>query len=255
MTLLKPNEPRSVEVAHRAARSVFVLTCDHASHRIPAALGSLGVPAAERLRHIAWDIGALAVAQGLAAVLDGVLISSGYSRLVMDVNRSPSRHDAIPTLSEATAIPGNVGLSAADRAMRQREIFEPYHAAIDQLLTARLVAGQATMYVAIHSFTPVYQGTVRPWHVALLSNRDRRVAEVLLAALACDPTLCVGDNIPYRVTDEGDYGIPVHAEGRGLPHVLIEIRQDEITTHAGQQQWISRLAPLLLSAQKVLGLA
>lgn len=253
MTLLQPHEPPCVEVAQPTARSAFVFTCDHASHRIPVALGALGLPAAERWRHIAWDIGALAVAQGLATALDAVLVSSGYSRLVMDVNRAPSRPDAIPTLSEATVIPGNVGLSEAAVVARRREIFEPYHAAIEQLLDRRLAAQRATIYVAIHSFTPVYKGAARPWQVALLSNRDRRVAELLLGALAGDPALCVGDNIPYRITDEGDYGIPVHGERRGLPHVLIEIRQDEITTGAGQQRWISRLAPLLLAAQRALG--
>ncbi|HMM75592.1 MAG TPA: N-formylglutamate amidohydrolase [Gammaproteobacteria bacterium] len=246
--LLGPQEPPAVSVARAASDSPFLLTCDHASNRLPAALGDLGVPAAERDRHIAWDIGALGVAGGLSAALDATLVASGYSRLVIDLNRPPHRHDLFPEKSENTPVPGNVALSAAEKQRRRAALFEPYHETIARLLDARAARGLGTLLVAIHSFTPVYAGVARPWEIALLSNRDRRVAECLLRALHRDHVLNVGDNIPYRLTDDGDYGVPVHGERRGLPHVLIELRQDTVAAVSGQRAWVARLAPLLREA-------
>ncbi len=155
--------------------------------------------------------------------------------------------------SEATDVPGNAGLSAAARAARERLVWSPYHAAIISLLDARAAAGRRTVYVSIHSFTPVFLGQTRAQHVAVLSRRDRRLADSLLIDRACDPALCVGDNIPYRMTDEGDYGVPVHAEGRGLPCTLLEIRQDQIALPEQPDAWADRLAPLLAAAARRLG--
>ena len=248
MSLLRAHEPPAVDIERPAAASPFFLTCDHASNRIPEALGDLGVSVDDRARHIAWDIGALAVARGLSAVLDATLVASGYSRLAMDMNRPLHRADSIPLHSEATAVPGNEGLTDDARAARRHTLFEPYHDTIARLLDERLARGQPTMLVALHSFTPVYLGVARPWEVALLSNRDRRVADFLIEALHHEHGLEVGDNIPYRLTDDGDYGVPVHGERRGLPHVLIELRQEGIASAAGQAAWVRRLAPLLRAA-------
>jgi len=225
--------------------SPFFFTCDHASPRVPASLGDLGVPAAEWERHIAWDIGALGVAERLATRFQATLVATGYSRLVIDCNRQLWRHDCIPELSELTPVPGNCNLGEAERALRAEALHRPYHDTITRLLDARAAAGFPTIYLAIHSFTPVFKGEQRPWQIAMLSNRDRRVAEILLRELGRDAGLVVGDNIPYRLTDETDYGVPVHAERRGLPHVLIELRQDEIADERGQQAWVDRLVPLL----------
>lgn len=245
MTLLAPHEPPAVSVLHADSVSPFFFTCDHASRRVPASLGDLGVPAAEWERHIAWDIGALGVAERLATHFQATLVATGYSRLVIDCNRQLWRHDCIPELSELTPVPGNCNLGEVERARRIEALHRPYHEAITRLLDARAAAAIPTVYLAIHSFTPRYKGEQRPWQVALLSNRDRRVAEILLRELGRDSSLVVGDNIPYRLTDETDYGVPVHAERRGLPHVLIELRQDEIADAQGQRRWAERLVPLL----------
>ncbi len=243
--MLASHEPPAVTVRFPDSQSPLFFTCDHASKRIPEVLGDLGLAPAERARHIAWDIGALGVAERLAAHFEATLVASGYSRLVIDCNRQLWRDDAIPLQSELTEVPGNRHLSDAAQEARRACFHRPYHAQIQALIEAREQAGRATVYVSVHSFTPVFKGAARPWQVALLSNRDRRVANILLRELARDPALCVGDNIPYRLTDESDYGVPVHAERRGLPHVLIELRQDEIADERGQHAWAARLAPLL----------
>lgn len=249
--LLAPDEPSPVTTSRLNSRSTLFLVADHAGRRVPGRLGDLGLPAAEFDRHIAWDIGIAAVARRVAAALDAPLIEQAYSRLVIDCNRPPRVPNSIPSISEATAIPGNQALTDAERSARRREIFEPYHAAIAAALDAR--AGRPTVLFAMHSFTPAYLGESRPWHIGTLYGRDGRLAAALRRLLVAEDGLVVGDNKPYSVSDETDHTIPVHGEQRGLPHVGIEIRQDLIADETGQAGWAARLIRLLpLAAADVL---
>jgi predicted N-formylglutamate amidohydrolase len=230
-------------IEHNATgRSPFLFTCDHYGRLIPRALGDLGVPARELTRHIAWDIGIAGVAEALSKHLDAHLIAQRYSRLVIDCNRPPGAPSSIPRLSEATAIPGNEGLASAAIEARQRQIFDPYHRRITEVIDRRARDSLPTVLVSLHSFTPVYAGIARPWHIGTLYHRDTRLPPLLLRALRGEPDLVVGDNEPYAVSDDTDYTIPVHGEARGLMNSGIEIRQDLIEDQAGQQQWADRLA-------------
>jgi predicted N-formylglutamate amidohydrolase len=243
--LLAEDEPAPVVIDHPDGASDFFLVCDHAGRRMPRRLGQLGVSDAEMARHIAYDIGAADVAVQLADALDATLIRQIYSRLVIDCNRDPSVPSSIPEISETTPIPGNVGLGEAERERRRAELFVPYHAAITAALDARGACGRPTAFVAVHSFTPVYKGEARPWHVGVLYNRDARLSLLLKRRLLEAGDLVVGDNEPYFVNDLTDYSIPVHAERRGLPYLELEIRQDLIATAAGQAEWAARLVRLL----------
>jgi predicted N-formylglutamate amidohydrolase len=223
-------------------RSPFLLTADHYGRLIPPALGDLGLPEDELTRHIAWDIGIAGVAERLATLLDAHLIAQRYSRLVIDCNRPPGTASSIPVLSEATTIPGNEGLSRDAVEARRREIFDPYHHGIEAVISRRLQAQRPTVLVSLHSFTPIYAGIPRPWHIGALYHRDRMLPPLLIKALRAEPDLVVGDNEPYAASDLTDYTIPVHGEARGLMNTGIEIRQDLIEDQAGQQQWAERLA-------------
>jgi predicted N-formylglutamate amidohydrolase len=246
--LLAPDEPPVVTVERPAGGSDFLLVVDHASHRIPRRLGTLGLTAADLERHIAWDIGAAAVARDLSARFDATVVLQGYSRLAIDCNRDPVVATSIPEISEHTPIPGNQGLGRADRVARAQALFWPYHDRIAGILGARLAEGRPVVLVAVHSFTPVFKYAERPWHVGVLYNRDARLARPLMALLQADGELCVGDNEPYAVSDATDYTIPVHGERRGVPHVELEIRQDLVAEPHGQQAWAARLADLLPQA-------
>jgi predicted N-formylglutamate amidohydrolase len=246
--LLEPDEPNPVTLENESGESVFFLTCEHAGRAFPRRLGRLGLPEAETLRHIAWDIGIGAVGRELSLLLNAAVILQTYSRLVIDCNRDPKVPSSIPEISEATEIPGNRSLDEAERAARVDAIFRPYHDAIAAALDRRAAADRASVLVALHSFTPVFKGVSRPWHVAVLFNRDPRLAHALAELLRADGSLMVGENEPYRVSDLTDYTVPVHGERRGLPHVEIEIRQDLITKPAGQREWAERLARLLPAA-------
>ncbi len=247
-SLLSPDEPAAVEVVRKHGRSPFFLTCDHAGARVPRRLLSLGVSAEDLRRHIAWDIGAAAVAVKLSARLDACLILQTYSRLVIDCNRPPGSAQSILRLSDATRIPGNESVSQADALARELAVFRPYHARIRTELEQRQAQHRQTILIAMHSFVASFSGHQRPWHAGLLFNRDRRLADILLPSLREDPGLVIGLNEPYAVGDDTDYTIPEYGERRGLLHVGIELRQDLIATEAGQDEWAERLTHALARA-------
>ncbi len=244
--------PAAIEYGHCGA-SPFFLTCDHAGRRIPRALGDLGLPESELARHIGWDIGAAGVMREISARLDAFAIGQPYSRLVIDCNRPLDSPTLIPERSERTDIPGNRGLTSVQRAQRVRDVFEPYHAQIAVELDARRLSGQPTIFVTMHSFTPVYMDVARPWHIGMLYNRDTRLAHALLEIIRAEGEWTAGDNEPYSVSDTSDYAIPVYGEQRGLAHVEIEVRQDLIADAQGQAQWGERLARWLTLAAKRIG--
>jgi predicted N-formylglutamate amidohydrolase len=233
-------------------RSPFLLTSDHYGRLLPKKLGDLGVSESELARHIGWDIGIAGVAERLSDHLDAHLIAQRYSRLVIDCNRPIGAASSIPAFSEATAIPGNAGLSREDREARQHEIFDPYHVRIDQVINARAREKRPTVLVSLHSFTPVYAGVARPWHIAALYQRDRTLPPLLLQAFRAEGDLVVGDNEPYAVNDATDYTIPVHGEARGLVSTGIEIRQDLIADQGGQQRFAEMLARIFRKIEATL---
>lgn len=230
-------------------RSLYLLTCDHYGRLIPPSLRGLGIDEAQAKRHIAWDIGIAGVAERMSKALDAHLIAQRYSRLVIDCNRPFTAASSIPVLSEATAIPGNERLSDDEVKLRRELIFAPYHKRIARTLDARHAGGRPTVLLALHSFTPVYAGVARPWHIGTLYHRDDRLPKLLLAALRAEGDLVVGDNEPYAVSEESDYCIPVHAEPRGLVHTGIEIRQDLIGDAAGEAEWADRLSRIFSALQ------
>jgi predicted N-formylglutamate amidohydrolase len=230
--------------------SPFVLVCDHASNRIPEDYGDLGLSMVDRLRHIAWDPGALAVSLALTDLLDAPLVHSTVSRLVIDCNRTFTAPDLISLSSEDTVIPGNRDLGDNDRARRIADFHEPFHAAIDALLSRRAQEGRETILVAMHSFTPVYRGVSRPWPIGLIHGVDTGYTRALFDALkAEEPDLDVGWNEPYAALNGVTYTLEHHGDGRGLTSTMIEIRHDEILEPKGVARWASLLARCLEGAR------
>jgi predicted N-formylglutamate amidohydrolase len=256
--LLTAGDVAPVYEYNAKGRSPFLLTCDHYGRRIPRLLGDLGLPESELTRHIAWDVGIAGLAEALSRQLDAHLIAQRYSRLVIDCNRPPHVASSIPLISEATTIPGNQGLAREQAEVRRQAIFDPYHRKIDEIIDQRLHAGTPTVLISLHSFTPVYAGVARPWHIGTLYHRDTALPPLILKLLRAEADLVVGDNEPYAVSDETDYTIPVHGDMRGLMNTGIEIRQDLIADQAGEKSWADRLARIfgeletMLRAEKLL---
>lgn len=233
------------------AAAPALLVCDHASALIPPELGDLGLTAENLRAHVAWDIGAARVTRLLAAHLQCPAVLAGVSRLVVDCNRPPEDASWAPALTCQVAVPGNVDLSPAERAHRAQAWYHPYHRQIALRLDLARSAGAVPALVSIHSFTPCMVGTARPWHVGVLWNQDGRLAVPLIAALSAVPGLCVGDNQPYSGR-ELNHTQDIHAGAAGLPHVSVEIRQDQLGDEAGCARWADvlaqALAPLLPAA-------
>lgn len=245
LSLLANNDVQPVLEENASSRAPFLFVCDHYGRAIPQRLGDLGLPASELERHIAWDIGIAGVATRLAKEFGAHLIAQRYSRLVIDCNRPFTSPGSIPLISEATAIPGNRDLRPDQIAARRAAIFAPYHARIGRALDARIAQNLPTILVSLHSFTPIYAGVTRPWHIGTLYQQTTPLPALLRDALRTESGLVVGDNEPYAVSAATDYTIPVHGERRGLIHSGIEIRQDLIADEAGQLQWADRLARVL----------
>lgn len=239
----------AVAIENAAGNGAFVFVCDHASNHFPPPYDQcLGVSEAEKSAHISWDPGALGVAKGLSDRLDSPLVHTKISRLIIDCNRDEDREDLIPSLSESTEISGNRNLPEAEKSFRLDLVHRPFHKAIDEVIEARRARGLATAVVSVHSFTPVYKGKSRPWEIGLISDTDRSLAEPVLAGLATRGGLTVGDNEPYAPSDGVYYTIHRHGEDRQLPCLMIEIRNDEITTPDQETRWADLLAPLLSKA-------
>lgn len=249
-TLLGQADPAPVGVRNPGKDSPFFLICDHAGNAVPAVLGNLGLERRDLDRHIGIDIGILGVSEQLSDLLGAPLVFQRYSRLVVECNRRPTSPDFVAAISDGTPVPGNVGISADDRARRASEISEPYHREIVSRLDDRQAAGRPTILVSMHSFTPslLARPAPRPWHVGLCYDADRRFSMPVLEALGMESGLEIGRNEPYGVNMAADYSIPVHGEERGLPYVEFEIRQDLIAAVDGQAQWAQRIARVLNAA-------
>jgi predicted N-formylglutamate amidohydrolase len=235
-----------IEELNPDGASRILLLCDHATAIVPPEVsgGDLGIPDEDMGRHIAYDIGARGVTVALAELLDAPAVLTRFSRLVIDPNRGEDDPTLVMRLYDGTIVPANRAVDAGEVRRRLAAYHRPYHRAITARIAALEAADRAPALVAIHSFTPRLRGRdPRPWDVGVLWHRDGRIALPLMARLR-DAGLCVGDNEPYSGELEGDT-MSQHGTGRGLPHVLIEIRQDLIGTEAEQLAWAERLAPIL----------
>lgn len=238
---------RPFERINPRGRFPALLVCDHAVNTVPEELCDLGLDASELDRHIAWDPGARAVTLELAARLDAPALLAGYSRLVIDPNRSPDSGTAILDTSDGTIIPGNIGLDADARAARITRCFRPYHDAIDAALDQ--MGERCRALLCIHSFTPALRasgGAARPWHASILwGGAQEQFADRVRAGLRRVTGLNIGDNEPYAQTPEFGYTAEAHGEVRGLPNLLIEIRQDLLADAPAARDWAGHLAEVL----------
>lgn len=243
--------PAAVEVLNESGRSPFVLICEHASNYIPAEYHKLGLDDRELVRHIAWDIGAADVARALAKRLDASAFLGGYSRLLIDLNRPLHVADSIPLRSEATDVPGNLSLDAAEQERRRQLIFHPFQDRLRAHLEKRTADGRRNILIAVHSFTPVYLGQQRSWHAGVLFDKSDQLGQALIAQLSTDRLLHVGANVPYGVSADADYALVVHGDQLGNPAALLEIRNDLIADPDGVEVWTGKLESALRAVESL----
>lgn len=244
-SLLAEDERPAAHVLNPGGGGGVVLVCEHASRFIPAALNGLGLDAEARESHAAWDIGALDLARALSRELDAPLVASRISRLVYDCNRPPDAPDAMPARSERFAVPGNMGLTPADRVARVREVYEPFSALLSETLDR---CATAPVLVTVHSFTPVYLGRRREVQIGILHDSDSRLADAMLAGAARHTRLRVGRNAPYGPEDGVTWTLRRHGLERGLLNVMIELRNDLLGSAAACGEMATMLGRWLREA-------
>ncbi|WP_246542208.1 N-formylglutamate amidohydrolase [Roseibium polysiphoniae] len=237
-----------VTIVNEEGSGPFVLVCDHASNFMPESYGHLGLSSEDLQAHISWDPGALGVSLQLSQLMDAPLIYSNVSRLIIDCNRETVAPDLIPCRSELTDIPGNADLDADERKRRIALAHTPFHDAIDRLIDIRQSKGVSSALVSVHSYTPIYKGETRPWEIGLIYGDDASLAKPALQLLKDRTSYTVGDNEPYSPADGVYYTLHRHGEARGLVPLMIEIRNDEITTQDAEAAWATTLAPILTDA-------
>lgn len=243
--ILTKNEGDPVAVVNADGKGDILIVCEHASSTIPERFGDLGLPPEALNSHIAWDPGALAVAKAVSRNLDATLIYQRFSRLVYDCNRPPEAPGAMPELSEVYAIPGNAGLSKADRDARTEALYIPFHARISQIIEERKARGQPTVLVTMHSFTPIYNGHPRAVEIGILHDNDTRLADRMLAAGSDAATYEIRRNEPYGPADGVTHTLKLHGLENGLLNVMIEVRNDLISEEISQRVVADFLTGLL----------
>ena len=231
-------------IENAAAVGRIVLVCEHASPVIPAEWGDLGLTADQRRAHIAWDPGALAVARGLMRCLDAVLVHAPVSRLVYDCNRAPDRPGAMPVRSEVHDIPGNLGLTSAQRLRRVEAVYLPWIAGLHGVIAGRIALGLRPVVVTVHSFTPVYFGVKRTVEFGVIHDADTAFSRAIHAA-ARGMGLVFELNAPYSAADDVTHTLRMQATPYGLPNAMLEIRNDLIGTEGDCAAMAETLAPVI----------
>jgi predicted N-formylglutamate amidohydrolase len=241
---VQPSDCPPIEYCEGAQDQPLIILCDHARNSIPPHLNNLGLTEEVLSRHIAYDPGALAISQALSRAFQADLVATTYSRLVIDPNRDPHDPTSVMQISDGDVIPGNAHLSPQEHQARVAHYYRPYHEMITQVIDAKMNRGLVPVLISVHSFTPVWRGRPRPWHLGLLWDEDDRLVMKLLERLNRHSDVIVGDNEPYTGRLKGDT-MNRHGTRRGLPHVLIEVRNDLIATAKGVDRWSGLLIDVL----------
>jgi len=221
--------------------SGLLIIVDHASNHVPDDI-ALGIAPALLGQHMAIDIGTEPLCIQLAERLSASALLATVSRLVIDLNREEDAPGLIPHASDGHPIPGNADLPDVDCAARVERFWRPYHAAIDRAVAET----RPRMLVSLHSFTPRLTSDPdqqRPWQIGVLYNQDERAARAAIPLLEAAGVV-TGDNFPYsgKVLNAT---MNRHGEGRGLPYLGLEVRQDLIGDAAGVDRWAAILAPVI----------
>lgn len=208
-----------------------VVSVEHASNRVPAALDQLGLPQKWFDSHHGWDPGAATIGRMLARAFDAPLHLGRWSRLVADLNRSFFHQRVIPPCFShgGRRIPGNFELSAKDREERLRRYWWPWRRAVEHDLDAAIASHGLAVHISVHSFVERLGGEERRNHVGLLYGPDhpgeRALADRLHARLAA-ADLRIRRNYPYSGVDDG-FCMRMRVEREATTYIGMELELNQ----------------------------
>ncbi len=230
----------------------YLVICDHSSNAIPLSYKNLGVSNKDLESHIAYDLGASDLASNLSKSLNCSLIMANFSRLLIDPNRGIDDPTLIPKISEGKIIKGNLKISASlkdiERNKRINLFYLPYHEKINEFINDSIRRNRVPKIISIHSFTPVWKGKKRKIEVGILWDKDNRLSNIFINSLK---NVKIGNNLPYSGRLKNDT-LYKHASSRGIPHVLIEIRQDLLIKNKDILHWAQKIHNVLKENEKTI---
>ena len=229
-------------------RDALIITCEHGGNEVPPAYVSLFADHQALLpTHRGWDVGALSVAQQLAAALDAPLFAATTTRLLIDLNRSIGHRQLH---SEATR-----GLPLATRRHIAAQYYRPHRDAVESEVARLIAAGKRVVHIASHSFTPELGGVVRQADVAWLYD-PRRAGECALAAhwLAAlkrrRPELKLRRNYPYEGKGDGLTAL-LRKRYSDTAYVGLELEVNQRFVTDGGSAWTALRADIVQSLCKL----
>jgi predicted N-formylglutamate amidohydrolase len=217
----------------------LLLICEHAGNEVPAPWRDLGLAAPFLDTHFASDIGAGALTRLMAARLGAPFVLANYSRLFLDINRHPSDWDCLRPDMGGIPVPGNRGITAADKTLREAIARAPFDEAVSGLLAVRPAV------VSVHSFTPVMAGKERATEIGVLWRKECRMGEPALETLRRHGGFVIGSNDPYDWHRSEGHSLARHGLDHGLACLYLEIRNDLLTSDEGRKKVADALAPAL----------
>jgi len=230
----------------------YLVICDHASNNIPIEYKNLDISKKDLESHRAFDLGASEVAIELSNLLSCNLVMANFSRLLIDPNRGKDDPTLIPKISEGKIIKGNVNISMSEddteRSKRIHRFYLPYHEQINRYINKSLDNERIPKILSIHSFTPIWKGKKREIDIGILWDKDDRLSKIFLNSLK---NIKLGHNKPYSGRLKNDT-LYKHATSRGIPHVLIEIRQDLLKKEKDKLQWAKKIHNVLKENEKTI---
>ena len=246
------NKEKESIIRKRGVCEDYLVICDHASNNIPLEYGNLGISKKDLESHRAFDLGAYEVAGELSNLLSCSLVMANFSRLLIDPNRGKDDPTLIPKLSEGKIIKGNINISMSEddieRNKRIDRFYLPYHKQINRFISKSLDNGRIPKILSIHSFTPIWKGKKREIDVGILWDKDDRLSKIFLNSLK---NIKLGDNKPYNGRLKNDT-LYKHATSHGIPHVLIELRQDLLKKEKEKLRWAKKIHNVLKENEQTL---
>lgn len=220
-----------------AADAALLLTCEHASPRLPAPWRWSSEDSWLVDTHWCFDPGAMDICRELAAAMGAAAVAASFTRLLVDPNRPTDAATLIRTTADGREVVLNRGVSGEERARRLDGYWYPYHAAVDE----EVARSGAPVLLAIHTFTRDYEGEHRDFELGVLFDAEQAAGERLAEALARGGA-SVRLNEPYSGRGGFIYSVDRHARDHGRQALEIEVRQDRATDPAFRRELVGRLA-------------
>ena len=205
----------------KRSNATLLITCEHASERLPAPWHWSAPDRWIVGTHWAYDIGASDLSRDMANAFGATAVLARFSRLLADPNREADAPDLFLTRAEGRAVELNASIDGVEHERRLARLWRPYHAAV----TREVARSSAPIVLAVHTFTPVWQGVSREVEVGVLFDEEAELAERARAALSATG-LRVAMNEPYSGRAGLIYSARRHALAYGRKALELEVRQD-----------------------------